>query len=60
MAANNPVHGQSIIKVVESALGGKKLIATDCIAHVFDCRSEVRRQLIIAGAKDAIGFLMSS
>jgi len=29
MAANNPTHGESIIKIVESTIGGKKLIATD-------------------------------
>ena len=29
MTANNPTHGEAIIKVVESTIAGKKLIATD-------------------------------
>ena len=51
MAANNPRHGEAIIKVVTDATGGKKLIASDQFQAFLD-------QLgVVVNSNQAIGDL---
>lgn len=57
MAANNPSHGDAIIKAVEDQFGSKKLIATDQFQAFLDELGTLFNNLTSATSEDALQLL---